>query len=90
MRFTKRMKSIMKNKKNLSIVFRAITFLLSNLMCATVAYNYCNMLWSIKYEGASAPASVAFLRAIPYLIGIILSGGFAIFFQKQYKKMSDS
>lgn len=27
-----------------------IAFILSHIMCAVVAYNYCNMEWKLKWE----------------------------------------
>lgn len=42
----------------------------SNLMCAVVAYKYCEMQWGIQYRGYSAPANAAFLWAIPFAISI--------------------
>ncbi len=44
--------------------------MIANLMCATVAYKYCELQWGIEYRGYSGPASVAFLWAIPYIICI--------------------
>ncbi len=76
----------MKKFKVVSIIFWVFSVLLSNVMCATVAYNYCHMVYSIKYEGFSAPANVAFVIAIPYLIGIIICAGLAITFQKKSRK----
>ena len=73
----------MKKYKYLSYVFIALAILLSNVMCATVAYNYCNMQWGIKYAGFGAPASTAFLLAIPYAIGIVICVILACFFGKK-------
>ena len=58
--------------KTLSAVFWILAVLLSDVMCAVVAYNYCDMRWGIKYAGYSAPAETAFLAAIPYVIGIVV------------------
>lgn len=69
--------------KRLSMVFVILAVLLSDVMCAAVAYNYCDMLWGIKYAGYSAPAYVAFFTAIPYAIGIIVCVILAIFFKKK-------
>ena len=69
--------------KALSTVFWILAVLLSDVMCAVVAYNYCDMLWGIKYAGYSAPAWTAFLVAIPYAIGIIVCVVLAIFFKKK-------
>ena len=58
--------------KKLSYLFIAIAILLSNIMCSVVAFNYRDMLCGIEHLGYSAPASVAFLSAIPFGIGIII------------------
>ncbi len=70
----------------LSRFFILFAVLLSDLMCAVVAYNYCNMQWHIEYEGASAPASIAFLWVIPYAIGIILCLALAVMFHGKQKE----
>ena len=54
----------------LSAVFWILAALLSDVMCAVTAYSYCDRLWGIRYAGYSAPASVAFLTAVPYAVGI--------------------
>ena len=59
--------------KKLSFVFWVVAALLSDAMCAIVAYNYCDLLWGGKYAGYSAPASTAFIYAIPFALGIIVS-----------------
>lgn len=56
--------------KKISNIFWVFAALLSHIMCAAVAYSYCDMQWGIRYACYSAPASVAFLLAIPFLIGI--------------------
>lgn len=58
--------------KKLSYLFFGLAILLSNIMCAVVAFNYGKMLWGTKNAGYSAPAYVALLWAIPFLIGIAL------------------
>ena len=62
----------MKKYKYLSYLFEALAIVLSNVMCAVVAYNYCKMQWGIRYEAYSTPASVAFLLVIPYAVGIVI------------------
>ena len=52
--------------KALSRTFAVLAILLSDVMCAAVAFNYCDMLWGIRYASYSAPASTAFLLVIPY------------------------
>ncbi len=69
--------------KRLSAVFWILAVLLSNVMCAVVAYNYCDMLWGIKYAGYSAPASTAFLLAIPFAAAIAVCVTLALFFGKR-------
>ena len=69
--------------KKLSVCFWALALLLSNIMCAVVAWNYCDMLWGIKYAGYSAPASTAFLSAIPFVVGIAICIVLALFFKKK-------
>jgi hypothetical protein len=59
--------------KKLSIVFWVLAVLLSDIMCAVTAYNYCDLQWGGKYAGYSAPASTAFIYAIPFALGIIVS-----------------
>ena len=72
--------------KKLSIVFWVLAILLSDIMCAVVAYNYCDLLWGGKYAGFSAPASTAFLYAIPFAIGMIVSIVLAIICRKKAAK----
>ena len=67
----------------LSTVFKVLAVLLSDVMCAVVAFNYCNMLWGIRYAGYSAPANVAFLTAVPYVIGIVVCVILALFFRRK-------
>ena len=69
--------------KRLSIIFSTLAVLLSDIMCAVVAYNYCDLLWGGQYAGYSAPASTAFVYVIPYAIGIIVSVVLAIIFRKK-------
>lgn len=69
--------------KKLSVCFWVLAFLLSHLMCAVVAYNYAIMVMGIRYLAYSAPAWVAFLYAIPFLIGIAVCIALAVFFKKK-------
>ncbi len=71
--------------KILSIIFGLLAVLLSNIMCAVVAYNYCALLWGRQYAGYSAPASTAFALAIPYVIGIVVCVILAIVLRKRQK-----
>ena len=57
--------------RKLGCALFTIAILLSDVMCAHVAYVYRGMLCGIEHLGYSAPAGIAFLIAIPYLIGIV-------------------
>lgn len=74
--------------KTLSKLFGVFAVLLSDIMCAVVAYNYCDILWGTKYAGYSAPANTAFTLAIPYIVGIIVCVALAITFNKKAKQQS--
>lgn len=69
--------------KKLSVLFAVLSILLSDIMCAVVAYNYRGMLCSIEHSGASAPAYVAFFLIIPYAIGIITCVTLVVIFAKK-------
>ena len=69
--------------KKLSICSWVLAVILSDIMCAVVAFNYCNMIWGIQYEGYSAPAWTALLLAIPFLIAIAICVALAFFFKKR-------
>lgn len=69
--------------KILTKVFGVLAILLSDVMCAVVAYNYCDMLWGIKYAGYSAPAGTAFLSAIPFAIAIVVCVFVSLFLKKK-------
>lgn len=71
--------------KKLSYLFTALAILLSDIMCFVVAYNYRDMLCGIEHAGYSAPASITFLYAIPFVIGIIVCAVLAIRFHKKSK-----
>ena len=71
--------------KKLSNIFIALAIILSNVMCAVVAYNYCAMQWGARYAMYSAPARVAFLYAIPFGIGIAVCVAVAVVLRKRGK-----
>lgn len=71
--------------KKLSYLFTALAIVLSDIMCFVVAYNYRDMLCGIEHGGYSAPASTAFLYAIPFVIGIIVCAVLAARFHKKSK-----
>lgn len=69
--------------KKISNIFIVLAVILSDVMYAVVGYNYGTMQWGIKYAGYSAPASTAFLYAIPFVIGIVVCAILAIGFRKK-------
>ena len=71
--------------KKISNIFIALAIILSDVMCAVVAYGYSNLQWGAKYAGYSAPASVALLYAIPYGIGIVVCAVVAMVLRKKGK-----
>ena len=69
--------------KRRSIIFGIVAVLLSDIMCAVVAYGYCDLLWGGQYAGYSTPPSTAFVYAIPFAIGIVISVVLALAFRKK-------
>jgi len=63
----------MKSNKAYAIGLIVAALVMSHIMCAHIAYVYCEMRWGIEYAGYSAPAGVAFILLIPYVIGIIVA-----------------
>lgn len=76
----------MKKYEHLTRLFGALAILLSDAMCAAVAYRYCALQWSGRYEGGSAPADIAFLLCIPYGAGILLCMALAWHFRQKRRK----
>ena len=56
--------------KKIAWVLFGTAVLLSDFMCAHVAYVYRDIVCGMQHLGYSAPPSFAFLYAIPYLFGI--------------------
>ena len=75
------------NYEKRAAVFLILAAVLTNVMCAVVAFQYCNMLWQVKLMETSAPADTAFLLVIPFAISIGFCIGLAVLF---YKKDSSS
>lgn len=74
--------------KKLRILFTILAVLLSDIMCAVIAYAYRGMLCGIEHQGFGAPASVAFLYAIPFIAAIALCAGLAIHFSRKETQLS--
>ena len=81
---------VMKKYFVMSCVFSAFAIVLSNVMCAVVSFRYCDMLYGIEYRGYSAPAEVAFVYAIPFVIGIALCAILAVVFYKKSRIQSEN
>ena len=64
--------------KTLSVIFWILAVLLSDVMCAVVAWNYCYLKY-VPYN--SAPTETAFFLAIPYAVGIAVCVALALFFK---------
>ena len=69
--------------KTISNLFLILAVLLSDVMCAVVAYNYCDMMWGIKYAGYSAAVSTAFLVAIPFAIAFVVCVVIALYSKRE-------
>lgn len=69
--------------KILSHVFAVFAIIVSNMMCAIVAYKYCDMQHGIH----SAPAYVAFIYAVPYLFSIIVCVIISLVLGKKAKRI---
>lgn len=68
--------------KILSNVFAVLAVLLSDAMCAVVAYQCCDMVWGVKYACYSAPVWTAFLAAIPFAAAIAVCIVIALYFKQ--------
>ncbi|MBQ8425959.1 MAG: hypothetical protein IJX17_08110 [Clostridia bacterium] len=75
----------MKKYKVLMISSFVISILLLCIMCSFVSYKYCDMTYAIKYKGASAPAEIAFLYVIPFIVAIIITSFLTYYFYKKSK-----
>ena len=71
--------------KIVGYLFAALAIVLSDIMCVVVAYSYRGMLCGIEHAGYSAPASIAFLYAIPFMIGIVICVILAVRFTRRAK-----
>ena len=73
----------MRKFKVLRNIFTTLALILSHWTCFVVAFNYANMLCMIEHGGFSAPASTAFILAIPYYIGIVVCIVLSVVFHKK-------
>ena len=73
--------------KKLSFVFAMLAVLLSDVMCAVVAFDYRDMLCGIEHSCYSAPAYMAFFEVIPYAVGIAVCIALSIVFKRKSKRL---
>ena len=76
----------MKRAKTAKRLFTAMGLVLSHLMCAHIAYAYCNMWWLGKTSLTSAPPRVVFFFMIPYGAGIAVCALLAWMLGKRAKQ----
>ena len=75
----------MKRYRIIGRLFILLAVLLSDVMCAVTAYQYCALQWGGRYEGYSAPASAALLYAVPFGVGIAACIALAAVFYRKDK-----
>ena len=76
----------MKRYHFLWLTFHALSVILFGAMCAVVSYDYCDMSYRIRYQGASAPADVAFLYAIPFGAAIAVCVIVSFVFYRKFRQ----
>ncbi len=69
--------------KKLSLIFAALSIILTNIMVAVIAYHYAQIEMCIKYAACSAPPSIAFVYVIPFGIAIIVCVLLSIHFKNK-------
>ncbi|WP_020004049.1 hypothetical protein [Brachyspira innocens] len=62
----------MSNKERIIKTIKIIAYLFSYMMVTVVAFNYGYMFYAVKFDGASAPPSVSFIFAIPFIVAILV------------------
>ena len=60
------------NKEVIRRILCVLSIILFGVMTAVVGYNYAYMECAIAHQGASAPAYIAFLAGVPYIILIAI------------------
>jgi hypothetical protein len=60
------------NKQLIKKILNIVAMILFSAMTAVVGYNYAAMECAIAHQGASAPAYVALISGIPFLIIIAI------------------
>lgn len=67
-------------------ILAVLAVLTTDAMCAAVGYNYCNLLWGMRYGHWSAGPSVAFVLCVPFMAVAILFAVGAVLTYRKYKK----
>lgn len=73
----------MRPRPKLPLLFLILALMLSHTMCAVTAAEYAKLLYCGRYGLCSAPPTVAFLFAVPFLAGILIFLGLAYVFHKR-------
>ena len=76
-------------KKILAKLFIILAVILSDVMCAIIAFNYCSLKYSnpsFQRTITSTPAWVAYFYSIPFIFAIIVCLILALIFYKKSKK----
>ena len=59
-------------KERIIKTIKIIAYIFSYMMVTVVAFNYGYMYYAVKFDGASAPPSVSFIFAVPFIIAILV------------------
>ena len=62
----------MNNKERIIKTIKIIAYLFSYMMVTVVAFKYGYMFYAVKFAAASAPPSVSFIFAVPFIIAILV------------------
>ncbi|PTY41190.1 hypothetical protein [Brachyspira hampsonii] len=62
----------MSGKERIIKIIKLIAYLFSYMMVTVVAFNYGYMFYAVKFDGASAPPSISFIFAIPFIAAILV------------------
>ena len=62
----------MNNKERIIKTIKIIAYLFSYMMVTVVAFNYGYMYYAVKFDGASAPPSISFIFAVPFIVAILV------------------
>ncbi len=69
----------------MSKMLNSISVVLSWAMFYVVGYNYSSMKYFTEFQGASAPAEVAFIYFIPFVAAIIVCLSLSFIIKKKFE-----